>query len=567
MIGPVLPGRFKAYGRAVNRVLASIIALIVVAGSAAACTRHKAPAASATQATARVRAGSVTTLAAVGVTVSLPDGAAADGTTVRLTVTADSASLGPPDGIEVAGPKVTVDLPGGLTKPATVTFPIPAGVADGTLSPVVVWQEAGGAWRWTPTTYAAGDPAVSATVDHFSWGFLGGIDVKRWAKDRWADLRNYLTGRRGVDQPHCGDEAAARAGGVEVTSDGGDRVKWCLGVDGGKRVLRVVNNMRTYVQISYPSGWKVVDGQSVSFSTDTVARVLGMLAVTPKGTASRIVDGGDTLTLAVPDGATGKVTAEMSIVAWDISAVFFGLDVYTLVAKAASNALATAAKGATDRFALLLGATAKAEPLDALKDCTKGISDLTEMSETKAWKVLEFAWKCVPGLMKSQLEDVHVFAAGVLIGMVGAAVGAILTAVHLLVTGARELWDEIASFGGKSDPQYDIQIRVKAACLSATEFAKNAYPFDTGTDRLEKAEVLGSVTCDGGYAATSQVRFTLVGEDGSRSSYVNWLVLKNNKGKWEYYTEGSAPVDAACTDPGSLLLKTPPAIRRAVGCR
>ena len=155
----------------------------------------------------------------------------------------------------------------------------------------------------------------------------------------------------------------------------------------------------------------------------------------------------------------------------------------------------------------------------------------------------------------------------VLIGMIGAAVGAVLTAVHLLVTGARELWDEIASFGGKSDPQYDIQIRVKAACLSATEFAKNAYPFDTGADRLEKAEVLRSVTYDGGYAATSQVRYTLVGEDGSRSSYVNWVVLKNNNGKWEYHAEGTAPVDAACTDPGSLLLKTPPAIRRAAGCR
>jgi hypothetical protein len=76
---------------------------------------------------------------------------------------------------------------------------------------------------------------------------------------------------------------------VQVTSDGGDYVKWCFGVDGGRRVLRVANNLRT---VSCPAGWQVVDGQSLTFSTGTVARVLGMTAVTPKGTASRIVDGG-----------------------------------------------------------------------------------------------------------------------------------------------------------------------------------------------------------------------------------------------------------------------------------
>jgi hypothetical protein len=157
----------------------------------------------------------------------------------------------------------------------------------------------------------------------------------------------------------------------------------------------------------------------------------------------------------------------MSIVAWAVSAIFFGLDVYRLVAKAAGNALATAAKSATDRFALLLGATAEAEPLEALKECRKATADLTEMNETNAKDVLEFAWGCVPGMMKSQLQDVQVFAAGVLISMVGTAVGAILTAVNLLVTGARQIWDDIASFGGKSDPQYDIRIVVPFDAVAA----------------------------------------------------------------------------------------------------
>ncbi|MFF5182154.1 hypothetical protein ACFY2Q_29470 [Micromonospora sp. NPDC000316] len=84
-------------------------------------------------------------------------------------------------------------------------------------------------------------------------------------------------------QPKCGDEAAARTEGVQVTSDGEDRVKWCFGVQDGRRVLKVANNTRAYLQISYPSGWKVVNGSATSFSTGTVARALGMTAAVPSG--------------------------------------------------------------------------------------------------------------------------------------------------------------------------------------------------------------------------------------------------------------------------------------------
>jgi hypothetical protein len=389
-----------------RRVLAAVVAVIVVVAPTTACSDRKKPAAPTAQVSAQVKAGAATTLSVAEVQVVLPDGAAKDGVVARLAVGGETPTA--PDGIAVAGPAVAVDLPGGLTQPATVTFQAPAAMRDGTLTPVVVWQDAAGDWRWVPTTYTAGESSISATVDHFSKGFLGGLDIKKWINDRGEDFKNYITGRSGVAQPRCGDEKAARPSGFEVTSDGGDRVKWCFGVDNGRRVVRIANNSRTFMQIAYPSAWKVVDGQSHGFSTDSAARAIGMLAVTPKGTASRIVDGGDTLTLDVPENATGRVTAEMN--------------------------------------------------------------------ETNALDVTKLVWGCLPGIMKAQLEDVKVFAAGVLLSMVGTAVGLILTGINLLVTGLRELWDQFASFGGKSDPQYDVVIRLKAATIADADLRANNCP-------------------------------------------------------------------------------------------
>ncbi|MCY1137671.1 hypothetical protein OWR29_06640 [Actinoplanes sp. Pm04-4] len=445
-----------------------------------ACTRdkrdRKEAAAPAPNIQVTVQPDAPTKLTTDGVTVILPAGASKAGTTVKLTVDSGPPPPSVPAGITVVGRKATVELPGRLAKPATVTFPAPRTIADGTLRPVVVWQNATGAWRWTPTTYKAGAATVTATVDHFSGGFLGGIDVQKWIKDRGQAVKNYATGRSGVSQPSCGDEKAARAGGLRVSSDQGDRVKWCFGLQDGKRVLKVANNTRTYQEITYPAGWKVVGGGSASFNADTVARAFGMAASTPRGKASRIIDGGDTLALSVPAGATGRVRSELSTTAWLVSAIWFGAEVYKMVADAAGDAFAAAAKGALDRFALVLGMSGEADPVDGLKECLKGVSDLTEMTADTGREIVKFAFKCVPAIMKSQLDDVQVWAAGTIVSMIGTLVGTILTGVNLLASGARDIWDSIASFGGGSDVLYDIAITAPTTKVTGADLARAGCP-------------------------------------------------------------------------------------------
>lgn len=250
-----------------------------------------------------------------------------------------------------------------------------------------------------------------------------------------------------------------------MTSDSGDRVKWCLGVENKRTVAKISNNTRTYMEIIYPDRWKVVDGMSLSLSTDTVARAVGMTLPNPRGTASRIVDGGDTLTLAIPDGASGKISTEISLVAWTVTAFVLAGEVYSGVAGAANSALGVAAKGKADRLATLLGAETEVSQFEALKECTWAASDETEMSSSAAVDAFKVAVKCVPAIMKNQLEDVEVFAAGTILAMVGTAISLIATAANLLVTAIREFYDELASLGGKSDAFYDIFIRRPAEAV------------------------------------------------------------------------------------------------------
>lgn len=437
-------------------------------------------------------AGKPTTVSVNGVSVIVPAGGAPAGATLHLTTRAPEAANLPPQ-LRPAGQAAVAEVDGGtLTQPATVTFPAPAG-ADGTnVIPVVVWQDGAGGWRWLPTDYTAGAATISATTDHFSFGFPATIDVRKWASDRRTDLVDYLTGRSGVAQPTCGDEHAVRADGLEVTSDGGDTVKWCFGKKNGQRVLKIANNRRTYSEIDYPSSWAVANSPSLSFTPETVSRALGTAAaLPPRGYSARIVDGGDTLTLVVPPGRGGHVQASISSESFLIDAIFFGVSTYSAIAKATGPA-AEATDGAWQRIAgQLAGIGAAGHGYeDAFKDCALATSHLAGPISHIGPDLLKYAWDCVPALMKAAIESTGVvmYAAGIVLKAIGAVVAFVLSGVHLLVSGIRELWDTVASIDGKSDALYDIRLGYPPATLSLTGLG----PLTWGESQADAEAALGA---------------------------------------------------------------------------
>ena len=72
------------------------------------------------------------------------------------------------------------------------------------------------------------------------------------------------------------------------------------------------------------------------------------------------------------------------------------------------------------------------------------------------------------------------FGAGIVIGAVTQVLGLVLSALHLLTTGLRELIGSFASFGGDSDVLYDISIATFARTATSGECSDESLKADLG---------------------------------------------------------------------------------------
>jgi hypothetical protein len=457
-----------------------------------------------TTASAGVTAATGGEVELAGVRIVVPKHAASGSGTLELSnydhAPANVAS------IERVGAAYQVTIEGAtLLSPATVAFDLPDGWDPSEHIPVVVWEDVAGRWRWLPTSFRPGQTEVVADIDHFSAGFLARIDVTEWAKARVEEATNYLTGRAGADQPACAGEDIARSEGLSVSSDGGDAVKWCAGREDGRDILRITNNRRAVAQITFPETWVVVDGGGGGFSLEAANRLFtGALlnATAAPGSDVRLLTGGDTLTVSLPPGGSGDVRVEMSILSWALSGIIFGGEVWYSVKGAVSSKL----DGLGTSFADRLLSTIAQDSLDggwleAGRECARALTELTDRPLSTATSevspaVLKAMWGCVPAILQADFQEsgINFFASGLIIEAGATVIGAVLTALHLIVSGLRELWDTFASFGGDDDVHYDIAMRSRAA-PAFDECSPGVLRRDLGAE----AHVIGDA-CKGGWA-------------------------------------------------------------------
>jgi len=431
--------------------------------------------------------------------VQIPRGSVAGDGELRLARAAIPSAL--PPSVAPVGEALTVTLTGTtLLGEATIEFhPRPF---DPHGLYVVVWQDPEGGWRWLPTTVDVARRTVAATTNHFSIGFLAKINVPRWAKERAEAIKNVVTSRSGVTQPRCGDENALRNAGVTVSSDSGDSVKWCSGLENKRNILRIANNRRTYTQITYPASWSLIDSGKLGVSVDALVRsTSGWLdgVSAPRGMTVREVSGGDTITLAMPANPSAAVVAEPSVTAWFLEAINLGFEVWSGVGGAAKSELGE--RGST-AFSRLIADVATADPnkgwSKALAACTKAAGGLTgdslDVSTSKA--LLKFAWDCIPRMVAADVgqSGIAFWGLGVVLSAVGAAVGAVLTAAHLILTGIREIWDSVASLGGNSSSIYNIRIRSRMAL--STPIACGDLTFTSQTEDGASDILVTGLSCE-----------------------------------------------------------------------
>ncbi|TCO33089.1 hypothetical protein EV652_10388 [Kribbella steppae] len=464
-----------------------------------------------------------------------------------LTATENSALPTAAAGLKRIGSGVHVDLGGaGLKGLATVSFAVPP-QWDKNLIPIIAWQDGRGGWRWLPTSWKPGQTTATAQTDHFSDGFLGGLDVGAQAREAVKQLGTWFTGRSGVAQPTCAGQDAARAK-LKISSGSGDSVKWCLGTEAGKTVLKIANNRITYTEISYPKTWKVIAGQRFGVSLDALAEFAATTAATALGGPGRetiLVQGGKTVEFSLPADSDAKVIAQISFYSWALQALGLALDIETKIAKLAGIELKN---NGLDRLIRIVTNPGKLDEWGkAGQDCLKSYteqftSDLTkpvELGDT-ALKIFNFAGTCAiaMGAVSASESGPLIFPASVLLEAVSAVVSTIVSAVQLLVSITREIWDSIASFGGGGNPVYIIRftprstptIVVKIDPLNDAGAAKPEYAVEAVDSLLEcspyvypsPSAVSGNIYACGSTASNTDVCWIEPGADHAFCDVAPW---------------------------------------------
>lgn len=210
-----------------------------------------------------------------------------------------------------------IDLAGAkLSGKATIVFK--KAVVPGRPAPLVGFNENPG----DPITYVH-DAKVSGSdlvvqTDHFSNWWTDTLDWLRGEMDRISAA----TGNG--EQPICEGETEARTS-VQIESDSGGAVQWCLGQTfNGLNILKV-NNSRGYaVSIERTRGLSIASRSLGSFG-DMIPNLIAGSMTRPfgKGNTVDIVGPGETIEYRVHTGSTAKVRVDPSPPAYLATALWF----------------------------------------------------------------------------------------------------------------------------------------------------------------------------------------------------------------------------------------------------
>ncbi len=187
----------------------------------------------------------------LGSGVSVTDGAPA-----TLTAVSDDHVTKPPfSETESLGGVVHITPDGDLPQPVTLRFALnrPAEAAD----VVIAVNRTGAADGWelvTPSKVKDGYAFV--TTNHLSWwdplfrSFGNLVDA---AKAELKKSFDSLTGDAFADaeKPKCPGEQDARNQGYSIGSKGSDPLYWCLGIEGGKPTVRIVDKRRYPILVNH----------------------------------------------------------------------------------------------------------------------------------------------------------------------------------------------------------------------------------------------------------------------------------------------------------------------------
>jgi hypothetical protein len=448
-----------------RKLIAGVASIAVVLACITVVVVHLHPGPGAS---ARVGPDSAAELRVGSAQVRLPAGAVAGEGRISLKVTDGVPESAVRDaGMSAHGELASVTLEDTeLIGRAQVSFEVPSSW-DKSLRPVVVWQDRNGGWRWLPTTLTTenGVKSALATTDHFSSGFLAAFDVKAAADRVLNATKNFVGGRAGVDEPKCVDEKKVREL-VQVSSDDGDQVKWCLGLEKDRPLLRVTNNRRSAVQVDVPWQATITSSEDYGFSIEQFSNQFskGMGLAYSKNQVF-IVAAGKTVDFELPASGKSFAKIKLSMVSLFMSVLVNAVDTYVIIASAGK--LPVKAKGDQLWNLFGTGVGSKADWAQAgigcFRDFTSNVTN--DMSRSRSVNesvgaAMKFAGDCGTKLGSASIHD-----SGTL-GWIGSTVistvASIFSIIYSLVEDLVIMGHEIADNLTTSNSVYDISITPKA---------------------------------------------------------------------------------------------------------
>lgn len=393
------------------------------------------------------------------VEVVLPAGAASGG---RLVVQEGPAPDAVPEGVVAMGPSAMVSLfEGSLDGSMEVSFDPPLELAPDQV-PVVMAKAADGEWEWRPTTWDAGLGPVTAELDRPGQVFLARFDRTPWLAELTEDFAAKANDSAKAGQPTCGDEASLLDAGLQLSSEPGEVLLSCAGVDTIESnaavagadvdwategvqapVLRLRNSSRMFTEVGYPTAWPPVDGSGKgALAGQALRERLGLAGSTRAELSTRVLAPGDTLTLLLPADAAGTVTADHSAAAWTLSAMDFATSTYTRLVSGVDGALGRQVRAArTELMAALSSPAAEESTSAAVRECLAPVAEVVLMNRDAAQQLVDQVFTCAPSLLRPSLTEAVSGGSSVMADGVATSV---LDGLPTTLEGQEEPWAQIS---------------------------------------------------------------------------------------------------------------------------
>lgn len=171
-------------------------------------------------------------------------------------------------------PVVEITPPGELRADVTLKFNLARPAPLDNTVVVATAESAQGPWKLVPATLSEDGRSVSVKTRHLSFWSVLRVSVedivKEFNNQFLTGITSNLTAK--AEHPKCAGENEARGDGYDITSSAKETLYWCFGIEGGQRVLKVINRLRYPLEVKHP-GFERKSGGRFQLKLEELANI------------------------------------------------------------------------------------------------------------------------------------------------------------------------------------------------------------------------------------------------------------------------------------------------------